>query len=88
MCIATGELCAICSLERQCKKCWRHLDTHSFADINTCYACSRRHKSAVSQTFQEVSIPTTDELLTFEEFLAANNDNIQNVITTALREHR
>jgi len=78
----------ICTSKKECKRCRRRLDDHSFADANTCKSCARRHRSAVNNTFQEVSVPTSPDVTTFETFVVHNSDVISDIFAEALKEHR
>jgi len=86
--IASGDLCVTCTDKKECKHCRRRRDDHSFADANTCESCARRHRSAVKNTFQEVSVPMSSDFTTFETFLAHNSDTTSDIFSEALKEHR
>jgi len=86
--IASGDLCMTCTNKNECKRCRRRLDDHSFADANTCKSCARRHRSAINNTFQEVSVPTSPDVTTFEMFVMHNSDVISDIFAEALKEHR
>jgi len=74
----------ICTSKKECKRCRRRLDDHSFADANTCKSCARRYRSA----FHEVSISTSPDVTTFETFVVHNSDVISDIFAEALKEHR
>jgi len=88
--IESGDLCIICASKRCCRRCHRHLDEHSFSDNTTyvCNVCSRRHRSALNSTYNEVIIPLSTNTNTFEAFLLANHIAIDDVITEALNSRR
>ena len=86
--ILIGEFCRLCALKRECNRCRRRLDAHSFDGGNTCISCCRRRRTAVYDVFQEIDLPTSSNLITFPEFGMLNNETIHVDINNALEEHR
>jgi len=60
-----------CTEKRECRRCHINLSESNYADSNAsvCRKCSRRHRSALDQTFHEIDLPVTSANGSFTDYI-------------------
>jgi hypothetical protein len=82
-------LCAHCSLRRECIRCFRRLCDYSFENTNVCISCSHRpsRRTAMMGLLTEETFPTSPTDIDFDSFIATRRDLIVEGIRQALSQH-
>ncbi|HSN23686.1 MAG TPA: hypothetical protein VLS45_05900 [Methylomicrobium sp.] len=75
---------------RECRRCHVVLPDSTFADSTStvCRPCSRRHRSALDQTFHEYALPTANANSSFDEYIFAHLTDFNDVLSHAIAAHR